>query len=205
MSENIEKIIYINLQRRSDRREEIEEELEKMNLTEKSERFNAIPHTLGTIGCGQSHLAVLKLAKERNYKNILILEDDFTFLVSKTVLEDQLTQFFDSKIPYDVCMISHNVLQSEELPNNTLLARILEGQTASGYIVAQHYYDTLIKLLEWANPILEQTGQHWIYAVDQVWKPLQKTDIYYYFKLRLGKQRDSWSDIGKSFVVNLHC
>lgn len=205
MSENIEKILYINLQRRSDRREEIEDELKSMDLIDRAERFNAISHINGALGCSQSHLQVLKMAKEKNYKNVLILEDDFTFLVSKQVFEEQLTEFFDSQIPYDVCMISHNVLQSEEIRENNLVARILEGQTTSGYIVAQHYYDTLIKLYEDSIPKLEQTGQHWFYAADQAWKPLQKTDKYYYFKLRLGKQRDSWSDIGNSFVKNLHC
>ena len=195
--------MYINLQRRSDRREEIEEELRRMDL--EAERFNAIPHERGIVGCGYSHLAVLKLAKERNYKNVLILEDDFKFIVFKKILEEQLKEFFDSRIPYDVCMLSHNVLQKEELPGNNLLGRILEGQTASGYIVAQHYYDTLIELYEDALPKLEKTGEHWLYANDQVWKNLQKKDKWYYFKIRLGKQRDSWSDNTNSFVKNLHC
>ena len=109
MSENIEKIFYINLERRTDRREEVEGELSKINLLEKVERFNAISHVNGSVGCGQSHLAVLKLAKERKYKNVLILEDDFQFLVSKEVMEENLRVFFDANISYDVCMISYNV------------------------------------------------------------------------------------------------
>jgi ribosomal-protein-serine acetyltransferase len=80
MSSYIDKIIYINLSKRTDRREEIENELNNFNLY--YERFEAIPTPeCGIYGCGLSHLSVLKLAKERNYKNILILEDDFQFLV----------------------------------------------------------------------------------------------------------------------------
>lgn len=78
MSTNIDKIIYINLNKRIDRRTDIEKDLNDFNL--EYERFEAIETPgFGILGCGQSHLAVLKLAKERGYKNILIFEDDFTF------------------------------------------------------------------------------------------------------------------------------
>ena len=93
MSKNISKIIYINLNKRTDRREQIEKELNDFNLP--FERFEAIEtHGFGTVGCGKSHLNVLKIARDRNYENILILEDDFTFLVSKEEFENQLTNFF---------------------------------------------------------------------------------------------------------------
>ena len=57
MSENIDKIIYINLNKRIDRRAEIEQELNAFNLP--FERFEAIATPgFGILGCGQSHLAV---------------------------------------------------------------------------------------------------------------------------------------------------
>ena len=94
MSDKIDKIIYINLKKRTDRRQQIEEDLTALQL--KYERFDAIETPgFGLLGCGLSHLSVLKLAKERAYKNVLILEDDFMFLVSKDTLEDQLNQFFN--------------------------------------------------------------------------------------------------------------
>jgi DNA mismatch repair protein MutS len=68
MSSNIDKIFYINLEKRTDRREEIEKELTDYGLIDKAERYEAhyTPHS-GIIGCGYSHLNVLKLAKENNY------------------------------------------------------------------------------------------------------------------------------------------
>jgi hypothetical protein len=72
----VEHIFYINLEHRKDRRDQIEHELEIMSLKQNSERFEAIHKKPGIVGCGYSHLAVLKLAKERNYENVLILEDD---------------------------------------------------------------------------------------------------------------------------------
>lgn len=108
MSNYIDKIIYINLNKRTDRREQIENELNNFKLS--YERFEAISTPdFGAYGCGLSHLAVLKIAKERNYKNILILEDDFQFLVSKEIFEENLKTFFESNIDYNVCMLSYNL------------------------------------------------------------------------------------------------
>jgi glycosyl transferase family 25 len=197
MSSNIDKIIYINLEKRTDRKEEIESELNKFELP--FERFNAIGHQSGIVGCGYSHLGVLKLAKERNYKNVLILEDDFMFLVSKEEFENQLTEFFNTVKDYDVCMISYNIQQDADVPEHKFLKKVIEAQTASGYIVNNHYYDKLIQLYETAIPLLEKTGQHWIYANDACWKCLQKIDKWYRFDTRIGKQRPSYSDNSKCF------
>ena len=199
MSKYIDKIIYINLDRREDRKEEIEKELNDFNLP--YERFKAIDypeHGKGIVGCTYSHLAVLKLAKERKYKNVLILEDDFTFVVSKEEFENQLTQFFEQNIQFDVCMISYSISKSEST-EYSFVNRVIEGQTASGYIVNEHYYDAIIDLYEWAAPLLDETLHHWIYANDQVWKRLQEKDMWYYFKTRLGKQRPSYSDNSNQF------
>ena len=60
MSENIDKIIYINLNKRTDRRIQIEAELNDYDL--KYERFEAIETPgFGILGCGLSHLQVLHL------------------------------------------------------------------------------------------------------------------------------------------------
>jgi GR25 family glycosyltransferase involved in LPS biosynthesis len=202
MSHNIDKIMYINLNKRTDRRNEIEQELNNFGL--EYDRFEAIETpNFGAIGCFKSHLSVLKLAKERNYQNILILEDDFIFLVSKEKFEQNLSDFFSLNLPFDLCMLSYNLIKSEELENN-LVNKVIEAQTASGYIVNNHYYDKLIQLYEWALPLYEETGAHWIYANDQIWKQYQPNDNWYYFKTRLGKQSCSYSDLGKE-VVDYHC
>jgi len=190
---SIDKIFYINLDKRTDRREQIEEELRKYGL--EGERYAAI-HTpeAGIVGCGYSHLNVLKLARERGYKNVLILEDDFEFVVSQEEVENSFRQFFDASIPYDVLMISYIIQKSADVPEYPFLRKIIDGQTASGYLVNQHYYDVLIQLYEWAIPLLESTGSHWLYANDLVWKRFQPEGQWFYFTNRLGKQRLSYSD-----------
>lgn len=198
MSSNIDKIIYINLEKRTDRKEQIESQLNAFELP--YERFNAVSHALGMVGCSYSHLNVLKLAKERNYKNVLILEDDFMFLISKEEFENQLNQFFNNVKEYDVCMISYGIEKDEVVPEHNFIKRTIESHSASGYIVNNHYYNKLIELYEWAIPMLEKTKMHWVYMNDQIWKQLQRKDKWYYFTLRFGKQRPGFSDLGNCFV-----
>lgn len=202
MSNNIDKIIYINLEKRKDRREQIENELNNFNL--EYERFDAIQtEGFGILGCGLSHLSVLKIAKERNYKNILILEDDFTFLVSKEEFENNLNNFFNLSLDYDVLFLSYNILNYEEL-NNNLINRVTKSSSASGYLVNSMYFDTLINILEYAMPLLEKTHKHWIYANDAIWYELQIKDKWFYFINRIGKQRKSYSDNAQQ-IMNYDC
>jgi GR25 family glycosyltransferase involved in LPS biosynthesis len=190
---HIDGIFYINLDKRTDRRVEIEEELNKMELP--FERFNAIETPgRGILGCGYSHLSVFKIAKERKYKNVLIFEDDFYFLISKEELYNSLRLLFEGNVDFDVCMLAYNLKGEEECLEYPFLTRVRNAETASAYIINEKYYDTLIGLYEWAMPLLDSTGMHWEYANDQVWKRLQEKDTWYCFKQRIGKQRSGFSD-----------
>ena len=191
------------MDKRQDRKIEIEHELQSMNLFTKCERFVGIEtQTCGIIGCTKSHLEVLKIAKQRNYKNVLILEDDFMFLVSKEILEDELQCFFTSieQSSFDICMLSYNLIHGEPISNNTKLIKAMEVQTASGYIVNASFYDALIILYEENIPLLENTQMHWLYANDQCWKKLQPQSNWYCFQRRLGKQRAGFSDNSKEIM-----
>ena len=176
-----------------------------MNLT--AERFNAIEHKNGIVGCTMSHLQVLKMARDNNLPYILILEDDFTFLVLKEHLEKEIQYLIDysndiKNKPFDVCFLSYNIQKSLPISNNNHFIKIIESYTASGYIINNHYYNKLIELYELAIPKLEETGHHWIYANDQIWKKLQsnKDSNWIAFTTRLGKQRASYSDNSQIFA-----
>lgn len=205
MSKYIDHILYINLDHRTDRRTEIESELARMNLTEKSERFPGtyVPEQ-GILGCTISHLSAIQLAKQRGYKNVLILEDDFQFLLEKEEMESRLDTFFRSKIgrSYDVCMIAFGLAKpsGEPMQECPLIKRVVEAQNAAGYIVQEKYYDAIIELYEMVIPLLEQTKAHWLYANDQAWKVLQEKDRWYHFIERFGKQRAGYSDNSCAFM-----
>ena len=57
----IDKVVYINLEKRPGRKAEMEAELAKLRIpADKWVRFSAVEHTHGAVGCNQSHIAVLR-------------------------------------------------------------------------------------------------------------------------------------------------
>ena len=86
-----------------------------------------------------SHLEVLRLAKLENLRNVLIMKDDFTFLVSKETFETEIAKLFDQNIDYDVCFLSYNLKKSEETKYD-FLGKSIESSTASAYPVNGKYF-----------------------------------------------------------------
>jgi glycosyl transferase family 25 len=189
-------VYYINLKHRTDRNAHIIKELDKMKL--KYKRFDAIRDEVGIIGCGKSHLAVLKKAKKKNLKNVLVFEDDFKFIVDKKTFWNEMNTFFKKEIDYDALMLSYNSLESIKFDDQ--LIKIIDAQTASGYIINQKLYDPLIELWENALPLLEESGNRWHYSNDMVWKQLQPIKNWYAFNNRIGKQMMSYSDLEHKIV-----
>jgi len=194
--EYIHKVIYINLDRRQDRRTYIEKEFETMGIV--AERFSAIEHKEGCIGCSLSHLAILKRAKAEGWPNYMVFEDDFMFLVNKYTFYKELRKFFTAKIPYDAIMLSYNCLKSE--PYNETVSYARNACTTSGFIVHQRFYDALIANWEHAVKELTNTMIHWHWACDRSWNSLQATHEFFYFNYRLGKQRPGYSDLAGKYV-----
>jgi GR25 family glycosyltransferase involved in LPS biosynthesis len=192
--DGIDKVVYINLDRRADRRQEIEGELSAAGLL--GERFSAICTTPGSIGCAQSHLAVVKEAKARGYRSVLVLEDDFMFLVPKEEFSRLIRQALEEVPTFDVLMLGYAINQSS--PFSATLMKVQDAQTCSGYLVSSKFYDTLISTWEESTKQLIATGRHWDYACDHAWKKLQPVAEWYAFTTRIGKQRASFADTGVS-------
>ena len=142
---HIDKCVYINLEYRIDRKQQIENQLNNFDIN--YERFNAYHYpNIGIYGCMLSHLEV---SKKNNYKNILIFEDDFIFLVDKNEFENRLNEFFDSKYAedYNVLFLSYSLNLFNNTDNENIL-KVIFSQTTSRYIVNSNYYDKLIELYE---------------------------------------------------------
>ena len=67
-------ILYINLDSRKDRMQELTREF--ANFPVAPERVSAVKYSPGWKGCSASHLKCITIAKERNYPWVLIVEDD---------------------------------------------------------------------------------------------------------------------------------
>ena len=65
------------MEQREDRLKHAKEEFKKMGIN--AQRFNAVKLASGAVGYTMSHIKCLELAKERNYDQVFIYEDDITF------------------------------------------------------------------------------------------------------------------------------
>ena len=84
----VDKIFCINLKHRTDKREFIKKQCSKYKLDVTF--FKAIKNKKGWIGCLQSHLNILKIAKKERLKKILIIEDDCLFLQEPSINNKEL-------------------------------------------------------------------------------------------------------------------
>ena len=73
------KIFYINLDSREDRKKLCEDQLNSLGW--KYNRFSAINHSNGAAGCAMSHLKILEIARDNKLPYVIIFEDDFISLI----------------------------------------------------------------------------------------------------------------------------
>ena len=131
--------LYINLEKRIEKKIRCEEELKKIGLN--PNRFNAIQHEIGLVGCVKSHIRCIEIAKERNYPLVCIFEDDISFIDTKKIIE-YITKYIDSD--YDVLYLGAWILDNTyEIINDDLL-HIKRATTTHAYIIKNHYYDTIL-------------------------------------------------------------
>ena len=146
MLEHIDKIIYINLDSREDRKHEILEEFKRLQIPEdKIIRFTAIRHeTEGAIGCSQSHIAVLKMAIENNWKNYMVLEDDFNFIyIDEQPLNEK--QFAQNIITLHKSLLNPKF---KSAPQMLLKAEILQYILGKGFNLNEEVIaDNFMKIL----------------------------------------------------------
>jgi len=188
----IDQIVYINLEHRKDRKEQIEKQLSIFSPN-KVHRFNAIldKRVDGHVGCGLSHIKILEIAIKYNWKNVLIVEDDMIW--------NDLSQFnlLDTLIKneYDVIMFGGT------FPNyNINTFKLIECQTSTSYLINNHYFKKLLDCFKLGINNLIETKNPPMYAIDQVWKPLQKNDNWYIISPPLSIQSSGFSDICNTIV-----
>lgn len=189
MWEFVDKVVYINLARRPDRNEHMKRMTETFG--EKAIRFEAIEDSSGYLGCARSHIGVLELAIQENWKNVLVLEDDAewnSFEKNYKRLEAFITR------PYDVILLGGVAIHKDNLD------RVFSSQTATSYLIQNHYYTTLLANFQEAYDGLLKEG-YGKFAIDQYWKQLQKTDHWYILSQPcMIYQKPDYSDIEQHYV-----
>lgn len=193
-SNDIKNIFYINLDRRIDRKQHIENQMKLLNW--QAYRFPAILHKFGALGCSLSHLTLVKYAKDNNLDHILILEDDVTFL-NPTLFLNSLNKFLENHKDFDVLLLAGNNMGDYKRIDE-FCVKVTHCQTTTAYLVKSHYYDILIDNYQKGIDLLTQNpGKLIQFAIDQYWGALQISDNWFLLTPLSVVQRPDISDIEK--------
>ena len=188
-----EHTLFINLDHRKDRLEHVEKEFEKMEI--QGERFNAIKTASGAVGCTLSHIKCLEIAKERDYEQVFICEDDITF-TNPELFKQNIEKFcMNEDIMWDVLIIGGNNVPPYKQYYD-YCARVFNCQTTTGYIVKQDFYDTMIKnFKEGVVNLMRDPANKRMFAIDIYWKKLQMENFWYMITPPTVTQYENYSDI----------
>lgn len=176
---------YINLEKRKERKQHVEEELKKIGV-DNPVRINAIEDNIGILGCLKSHIKTLKtflFNTEVTEKFVAIFEDDVIFK------EPEITMCCIDKIAndddWDVCLIGG--MNDGEYSNykNLPAVKVTRCMSCAAYIVKRSYIPKLIYFwkgfLKISQEILENATSlvrldH--ISLDVAWFELQKKDTF---------------------------
>jgi glycosyl transferase, family 25 len=206
MWEFVDKVIYINLDKRTDRAEQMKTILKEAGIPEdKIVRFSAISDPIGVHGCVKSHIGVLKLAKLSNWNRILILEDDIEWVNFEEGYQKLVTLI---GIPnWDVCMLGGIYVETGD-------PKIVMSFCTHAYMVNSHYYDKLIdnystglllRIRNLSMPARLKAVQSVkvpidIYNIDSYWIKLQLKDNWIGVIPSMCNQIESYSDIENKVI-----
>lgn len=188
----IDKVIYINLSHRGDRRLHIEKTLRRAFPPEKIVRFDAIYDDPPWRGCSRSHAGALELAIANKWRNILIVEDDmqwFHFDSGYAKLLEIIKQ------PYDAVVLGGLERVFDE---NTY--RLESCCNTVSYMVADHYKETLLANFREGIRLLTDTKDAAKYSLDRHWNILHKRDTWFITYPSTCYQIPGYTDIGKQFT-----
>jgi len=187
-------VCYINLAKRTDRREQIEAELDKAKIPAMiRHRIDASYHTKGIVGCVESHIKTLELALERGWDWTMVLEDDYTMRDPATFWESVRTLLH--KANPNVLLLSQGRWHYRSEPTIVpLLTRVLTSSTTSGYVIHRSYIPTLLANFRESHDLFLRTGSTQYY-LDEYWRRLQKMGGWFAKEPSFGYQREGYSDI----------
>jgi GR25 family glycosyltransferase involved in LPS biosynthesis len=217
----LDAIIYINLENRGDRKDLLLKELAALdtNMSKVHKVSGVYMPKNGHKGCIQSHILALNMIKlnQPRWSRVLILEDDAESTEEPEQFNKILAQAMEKLDTIDpdwnVLMLATawKVIHPADTPEHQsleiynpqgelvpiALQRLRSATTASAYIVKSSYVNEILKLFDRCNHNLqpdklnEDNYEPW--ALDQQWRILQERDKWYCLDKDIIKQRAIWS------------
>jgi GR25 family glycosyltransferase involved in LPS biosynthesis len=200
LNKYFDKIYCINLDRREDRWEESVKEFEKWGLLDQVERYSAIdgslingnyPISLGNVGLIETNINIINEAKEKNYKNILIMEDDVEFTENIIHFDEYYNSLPEN---YDMVWLggNHNLHMGKKVNKiNEKIIKLHSTYATHGVIINNSMYDVIPTVLSRKKKPID------VYYCD-----LQKSFECYGFYPNIAVQRPSYSDIENKYMDN---
>lgn len=200
---DIKNVLYINLNKRTDRNAQVLQEFNKFSWIKNPQRFSAVETKNGAIGCTISHIRCLELAKTMNWDHVIICEDDIKF-TNPSLFEQNLNKFLASGVEWDVILLAGNNVghyrASHPARNidDIFAVKIQACQTTTGYLVKREYYDTLLNnFKESVDRLIREPRNASTYALDKYWFSLQSRDNWHLIYPLTVTQQANHSDIEK--------
>lgn len=199
ISRILDGVVLINLDKRTDRLEEMNQEFLKMQIPDSLiTRISAtyIPMN-GHLGCACSHIEALEMIWEKGWTSAIILEDDFEFSCTREFFIENISVFMKTfQEEWDVLMLTASYLESSPT-TFTEIHRVHQGLTTAGYIVHSRFIPILLENFKESRDLMkkemeESNPEEKIFitdhAIDQRWLSLQKKYKFYIFQPFMGKQ-----------------
>jgi len=188
ITEYIKYVLFINLDKRIDRRKHIESEF-KIFGKHLIRISGYLDEKYPYLGCMKSHLAAIEYAQKYNLDNVLILEDDAKWSTNQKGYE-----IFEMlvKKPFDVIMLGGT---SSYYDKNTY--KVNQSQGGASYLINKSYYPTILKKAREvvSNFIPGITKDEDITPDIALFKPLQQRDNWFIVVPSLITQMKSHSNI----------
>lgn len=200
---NIPKFL-VNLERRPDRLESIKKEMGYLGWD--YEYFRAVD-TNTHVGCSLSHIEILRLAKEKNYEKVLIIEDDCSVMPYAKSLIGKIEKELEG---LDFGVINFAPTLNRPIPNLDKFETLIDITNlppclphhrdiyATNMIMYHHsIYDNVIEL--------EEPHKLGYYAIDDfIFKNVVTNKQSYVPILPLAPQMNSWSDVSNGQYNNFY-
>lgn len=206
-------IIYINLDSRPDRKLHCEHELGKLCLPSKEiERLSAVSLPDRRVGCSMSHLRALRMARDRGWERVMIVEDDICFTRPEW-FSAALRNVLDGEVGFDVLLLAGNLAKhlhgdryvtpvcALEGGQGGQLCRVERCWTTTGYIVNSHYYDRLIdNVSDGIKNLLTKPHLGDKFCIDVYWHHVMQRDEFLMIFPRTVSQLRTYSDIERKII-----
>ena len=197
----------INLDERNDRWNQIQESFKDSNIS--LVRISAVKHKIGHIGCGLSFMKIVRLAKEKKLKTVLIFEDDNKPLDNfdqrwstiKNWLDNNLDKWevfnggarfenWDSIINEEIPESCKNIKLVNNINNEEYLFRNDTTVSTNWIYINSSVYD---KVLKWETKIDYKNFNLFTEAIDRYITNSEKFNVKFCLPL-LGLQQNGLSD-----------